>query len=89
MLFAPKNHGADMRTTIDIPDHLNPILRSVARDRGTSLSQVVGDILKQALGEKTIADEPVFGFSSSGFPTIKRGSATFTSEDVRALEDEI
>jgi len=78
-----------MRTTIDIPDHLNPILRSVARDRGTSLSQVVGELLQQVLGDKANIEEPVFGISAAGFPTIKRGLAVFTSEDVRALEDEI
>ena len=71
-----------MRTTIDIPDHLNPILRSVARDLGTEL-------LQQVLGDKTNTAEPVFRVSASGFPTIKRGSAVFTCEDVRALEDEI
>lgn len=34
------NQAAQMRTTIDIPDHLIPVLRRVARDRGISLSQL-------------------------------------------------
>ena len=34
------NQAAQMRTTIDLPDHLTPVLRSVARDRGISLSQL-------------------------------------------------
>jgi len=49
-----------MRTTIDIPDHLNPILRSVARDRGISLSQVVGELLRQVLTGKANASKPGF-----------------------------
>jgi len=78
-----------MRTTIDIPDHLNPILRRVARDRGTSLSQVVGELLERVLFSTDPAFKPEIKMSAAGFPVITTGGRIFTSEDVRALEDEI
>jgi hypothetical protein len=78
-----------MRTTIDIPDEIDPILRRVARDRGTSLSQVVGALLTQALSAVNEPAPARFGVSSAGFPTIRSGNRVITSEDVRALEDEV
>lgn len=78
-----------MRTTIDIPDKLDPILRRVARDRGTSLSQVVGAILEQALSAADDQSSPKFSQSAAGFPTLRSGKRIITSEDVRALEDEL
>ena len=78
-----------MRTTIDIPDHLDPILRSVARDRGTSLSQVVAELLERVLGGEPATLKAEIKLSAAGFPFITTPGRIFTSEDVRALEDEI
>ena len=74
-----------MRTTIDIPDQIAPTLRSVARDRGVSLSRIVGELLVQAVegGSSSVQHS-----TRSGFPVLTGGSRIYTNEDVRALDDE-
>lgn len=42
-----------MRTTVDIPEALLERTRSVARSRGTTLSEVVVDALRAALSRQT------------------------------------
>ncbi len=76
-----------MRTTIDLPDDLHEITRSIARDRGTSLSETVATLLRSALGEP--ARTPRTSISPRTGLTVVHLGRTITSEDVRALEDEI
>lgn len=76
-----------MRTTIDIPDKLDPLLRRIARDRGTSLSQVVGELLERAIGQPPTGFQPEIKRSALGLPVITCGGRMFTSEDVRSLDD--
>lgn len=75
-----------MRTTIDLPDDLHEITRSIARDRGTSLSETVATLLRRALGES--AEEPrIYISPRTGLPVVHFGR-TITTEDVRALDDD-
>jgi len=73
-----------VRTTIDIPDHVAPTLRSVARDRGVSLSRLVGDLLIEAIEGRSSS---VRVSVRSGLPVLIGGAWTYTNEDVRALDD--
>lgn len=74
-----------MRTTVDLPEELHDAARSLARDRGTSLSDAVADLMRRGLGQRgTVA----FGRSpTTGLPTARVGRV-ITSEDVRSLEDD-
>lgn len=74
-----------MRTTIDIPDQIAPTLRSVARDRGISLSRVVAELLIEAVEGRTSS---IQRSTRSGFPVLTGGARIYTNEDVRALDDE-
>lgn len=38
------------RTTIDLPPDAHDAARSIARDRGTTLSEVVSDLIRRDLG---------------------------------------
>ena len=78
-----------MRTTVDIPDDLHAILRSVARDRGTSLSQTVTDLVRERLHGGRERDVPryVGRDEETGLPVVRLGQVV-TGDDVRALEDE-
>jgi predicted transcriptional regulator len=73
-----------MRTTIDLPEDLHRIARSIAHDRKVSLSRAVADLLRQALDA---GPHPVDREIVNGLPVIRLGRPV-TSEDVRALEDD-
>ena len=74
-----------MRTTIDLPDDLHRIARSIARDEGRTLSETIAVLLRRALG----GTGPVVHARDgrTGLPTIRLGRPV-TTEDVRALDDE-
>lgn len=74
-----------MRTTIDLPADLHDAARSLARDRGTTLSKAVVDLMRRGLGQ---AGQFEYGRSpATGLPTVRIGRSV-TSEDVRSLEDD-
>ena len=78
-------YDAKMRTTIDLPDDLYRLARSIAHDTSRSLSETVADLIRRGLGEKQPG-----AFSRSdrtGLPVLRLGTV-ITSEDVRALEDD-
>lgn len=74
-----------MRTTIDLPDDLLAAARSLARDRGTSLSQAVAELVRRGLGQSTPAT--IERSAATGLPVIRLGR-TLTSADVRSLDDD-
>lgn len=74
-----------MRTTIDLPPDLHDAARSLARDRGTTLSKAVVDLMRRGLGQSGPLE---YGRSpATGLPTARIGRSV-TSEDVRSLEDD-
>lgn len=75
-----------MRTTVDLPDDLHAVLSSLARDRRTSLSRTVVDLLRQRVGGGE-GEARYEGVDASGLPLV-RLPGVVTSEDVRTLEDE-
>jgi predicted transcriptional regulator len=78
-------YDAVMRTTIDLPDDLHRIATAVARDRRTTLSRAVADLMRTGLGtghEPKITTDPLTGLRVMSLGRI------VTSEDVLSLEDE-
>jgi len=74
-----------MRTTIDLPEDLYRLVRSIARDTSRSLSATIADLMRRGLGET----RPVTLSRSdrTGLPIVRLGTI-ITSEDVRSLEDD-
>lgn len=74
-----------MRTTIDLPSDLHRLTSSLARSRRQTLSQLIADILRDALlseeGPRLERD------AVTGLPAVRIGRPV-TSDDVAALEDE-
>ena len=75
-----------VRTTIDLPDDLHRIARALARDEGRTLSETVALLLRRALGE--VGPVARSRDDRTGLPTVRLG-APVTTEDVRALDDEL
>lgn len=74
-----------VRTTIDLPPDLHDAARSIARDRGTTLSEAVAELIRRGLGQ---SGSVKYGRSTStGLPTAQVGR-TVTGDDVRSLEDD-
>jgi metal-responsive CopG/Arc/MetJ family transcriptional regulator len=77
-----------MRTTITLPDDLHEQVSSIARDRGTTVSRTIADLLRSSLQPADVRDTGRLARSSvTGLLTI-RLDRPVTSEDVRALEDD-
>lgn len=74
-----------MRTTLDIDDAILATARTIARDRGVSIGQVVSDLARRGLS-------PSVGLLSDGvvFPhfDIPADAPPITSEMVRKAMDE-
>jgi predicted transcriptional regulator len=75
-----------MRTTIDLPDDLHRRALSIARDTSRTLSQTVADLMRRGLGEHRAAE--VRRDEETGLPVVHLGKV-ITTEDVRALEDDV
>lgn len=75
-----------MRTTVNLPDDLHRVARSLARDRDQSLSQTVSDLLRRALGPE-LEGEQVTQDPITGLPLVRLGHPV-TTETVRAAADE-
>jgi hypothetical protein len=75
-----------MRTTVDIPDDLLAQLRSISRDSGKTLSSVVVELMQRGMHRQHRA---VIVKGKSGFPAFAAVGRPITTEDVRALEDEL
>lgn len=75
-----------MRTTVDLPEDLLDLAKSLARGRKQTLSHVIADLMRRGINPPAppqISISPV-----SGFPVLHTGGPTLTAEDVRALEEE-
>lgn len=74
-----------MRTTIDLPEDVHQIARSIARDRAQTLSQTVVDLIRRGLNRDSsllwVDVDPLSGF------VVLHGTGPVTSDDVRALDD--
>ena len=79
------HYDADVRTTIDLPADLHAAARSLARDRGVTMSQAVAELLRRGLGQ---AGSVEFGRSTTTGLVTARVGRTVTSDDVRSLEDD-
>jgi hypothetical protein len=76
-------HG--MRTTIDLPDDLHQLAKSLAHDRRQTFSEAVVELMRRGItGSEpvTFETDPRTGFR------VMHGGPLVTSEDVRALEDD-
>jgi hypothetical protein len=74
-----------MRTTVDLPEDVHVTVTAIARDAGTSLSDVVTRLLRSSLGAEgqvQITVSPRTGLKVGAFGRV------MTSEDVRSLDDD-
>jgi hypothetical protein len=74
-----------VRTTLDLPEDLHAVATAIARDAGTSLSEVVTRLLRAGLGTEgpvRVSISPRTGLKVGSFGRV------MTSDDVRALDDE-
>ncbi|WP_026922838.1 hypothetical protein [Glycomyces arizonensis] len=76
-----------MRTTVDLPADLHQQALAIARDTGTTLSDVVAKLMREGLGRHTEPNGTISHDELTGFPQFFTGRV-ITSEDVRSLEDE-
>src|SRR5947207_141223 len=79
-----------MRTTIELPDDLLKLVRSIARETHRSVSETVADFIRRCLEANAVPQKEESQISRSkltGFPTIHVGRVV-TTEEVRSLEDD-
>ncbi len=79
-----------MRTTVDLPEDLHRLVRSLARDTSRSLSEVVVELMRRGVGSGDDTGGAAGGIARSkrsGLPVVHLGRVV-TSEDVRSLEDD-
>ena len=74
-----------MRTTLDLPEDLHTVATAIARDAGTSLSEVVAQLVRVGLG--TPGPVRVSVSSRTGLKVGAFGRVV-TSEDARSLDDD-
>jgi|RhiMetdeSRZDD1v2_1073273.scaffolds.fasta_scaffold911137_2 hypothetical protein len=75
-----------MRTTVDLPEDLHRITRALARDEGRTFSETITILLRRALGQG--GDVEIRSNPDTGLPSVRLGT-TITSEEVRALDDDL
>jgi hypothetical protein len=80
------HYDEPMRTTVDLPDDLHQRAKAFAQDRGLTFGQSIVLLLRRGFGEGGSAD--VSADATTGLPLVRLG-ATVTSEDLRALDDEL
>lgn len=80
------HYDALMRTTIDLPEDLHRVVTAIARDRNATFNATLADLLRRSISPTpatSVGTDP-----RTGFPIVRVGR-TVTSEDVRALEDDM
>jgi predicted transcriptional regulator len=75
-----------MRTTIDLPEDLHRQAKAIARDTERTFSETVADLVRRGL-ERDV-DASVVVSERTGLPLVSIGRV-ITSEDVRALDDDV
>jgi hypothetical protein len=77
-----------MRTTIDLPENLHQVAKSLARHTGRTLSEAVADLMQRGLSAPSVAAGADFETHPvTGLPRV-RSARPVTAADVAALEDE-
>ena len=74
-----------MRTTVDLPEDLYRVARSIARDTSRSLNATIVDLMRRGLAQPQ--PSAVLRSDRTGLPLV-RLERVITTEDVRALEDD-
>jgi hypothetical protein len=80
-----------MRTTVDLPDHLLQIVKSLALHTGRTFSQTVEDLMERGLNAPARTAEPKPHYRvhpQTGLP-VTSAPRPITPDDVARLEDEI
>jgi hypothetical protein len=80
-------YDAVMRTTVDLPDDLHRAARSLARDRGQSLSHTVSELVRRALSPNP-GDERLGVDPETKLPLVRLGVPVTTEMVRRAADDE-
>lgn len=83
-------YDAAMRTTVDLPDDVHRIVRSLAHERKASMSRVLRDLVERGLGDRlpgATAERTLSIDEVTGLPVF-RGGRVVTADDVRELLDE-
>lgn len=84
-------HHDEMRTTIDIPEREHDLFVSLAHSQRTSLSKLVVELALRGLKAPARVAETAAKYTISpvtGLPLFRSGRP-ITSDDVKALEDEL
>ncbi len=75
-----------MRTTIDLPEDLLHLAKSMARGGNQTLSQAVAELMRRGIKPPQppkISTSPI-----TGLAVMTLGGPPLTDEDVRAMEEE-
>ena len=75
-----------MRTTIDLPEDLHARAKAIARDNSQTLSETVADLMRRGLARE--GTSKISRSERTGLSVVHLGTV-ITSEDVRALEDDL
>jgi hypothetical protein len=73
-----------VRTTVDLPEDLDRIARSIARDTKKSFSETIAMLIRRGLGDRVVRVERN---PRNGLPVVHVGRPV-TSDDVRSLDDD-
>jgi hypothetical protein len=76
-----------MRTTVDLPSDVLDVARSLARDQGRSMSEVVTDLVRRGLSAATSPAEQPELPTRNGFPQLELARVV-TTDDVRRAQDD-
>ena len=74
-----------MRTTVNLPDDVADVIRSMAEVHGVSLGEAIADLVRKGLRT------PVPATNDAGFPcfSVPTGAAPITLAQTLAAEDEL
>ena len=73
-----------MRTTLELPDDLHALARELAHQQNKTLSGVIVEMLRKALGTGDTTSDTSH---ETGWPTVSV-DRPITIEDIRSLEDD-
>jgi hypothetical protein len=74
-----------MRTTINLPEEINAVIRSFAASKGISLGEAVSELVQRGLRPP---QAPTRGGEFPQFP-VPEGAAPITLEQTLAVEDDL
>lgn len=75
-----------MRTSLDLPSELHEELSRLASATGKTLSRMVADLLRRALGAADVSEAPTFTIDEqTGLPVFPSTGRTISNEDVWSM----